>query len=385
MGRPPMEIGTYGKIRYVALKSGGVRAKARFRGFDGVVRDISRTGPTAAKAERALKSAINQEMRTPSGGDITARSRFKDVAKLWLSWQERRVQAGERAPGTLDNYRSMLNNHVLPAFGELRLSEVTVPRLDKFFAALQAKSSAAHARTARAVVGGILRYATRQGAITTNPIRDLEPIEGGTRKKARALTPDERREWLSQLELDPKALAKDLPDLTRFMLATGVRIGEALALYWEDVDIEAARVSIKYTVVRVRGVGLRRKEPKTESGVRDLPLPSWAVEMLRRRRRAAAAENRLAASPVFPDTLGGLRDPSNTRRALREARGSDGFAWVTSHVFRKTAGTVLDEAKLSARQIADQLGHSKPSMTQDVYMGRGAVSAENAAALEDIL
>ncbi|WP_431876180.1 tyrosine-type recombinase/integrase [Amycolatopsis sacchari] len=380
-----MEIGTYGKIRYVTLANGSVRAKARFRGFDGVVRDIGRTGATATKAERALKSAINQELRTPSGGDITARSRFREVAKLWLAWQERRVESGERASGTLDNYRSMLNNHVLPAFGELRLSEVTVPRLDRFFPALQAKSSAAHARTARSVVGGILRYAARHGAITTNPIRDIEPIAGGTMRKARALTPDERREWLSQLELDPKAVAKDLPDLTRFMLATGVRIGEALALYWEDVDLDAARVSIKYTVVRVRGAGLRRKKPKTDAGVRTLPLPSWAVEMLRRRYAMAKAENRSGASPVFPDSLGGLRDPSNTRRALREARGSDGFAWVTSHVFRKTAGTVMDEAKLSARQIADHLGHAKPSMTQDVYMGRGTVSAENAAALEDLL
>jgi integrase len=88
---------------------------------------------------------------------------------------------------------------------------------------------------------------------------------------------------------------------------------------------------------------------------------------------------------VFPDTLGGLGDPSNTRRALREARGSDGFAWVTSHVFRKTAATIMDQAKLSAREIADQLGHAKPSMTQDVYMGRDVRSPAAAAALEDVL
>jgi len=68
-----------------------------------------------------------------------------------------------------------------------------------------------------------------------------------------------------------------------------------------------------------------------------------------------------------------------------DARGSDGFAWVTSHVFRKTAGTVMDEAKLTARQIADHLGHSRPSMTQDVYMGGGAASADAAAALEELL
>ena len=385
MGRPPLEVGTYGKIRFVTLGSGAVRAKARFRGFDGVIRDISRTGATVTKAERALKKAISEEMRTPSGGEITARSRFKDVAALWMGWQQRRVDSGDRATGTFDNYRSMLDNHVLPALGELRLSEVTVPRLDKFFPALQDKSSAAHARTARAVVSGILRYAVRHGAITTNPAREIEPITGGTRKKARALTLDERKAWLAQLELDPKASAMDLPDLTRFMLATGVRIGEALALYWEDVDLDAGTVSISYTVVRVRGVGLVRKSPKTDSGVRVLPLPAWALDMLSKRHATAVAEHRADAHPVFPDSLGGLRDPSNTRRALRDARGSDGFAWVTSHVFRKTAGTVLDEAKLSARQIADQLGHAKPSMTQDVYMGRGAASAETAAALEDML
>jgi len=112
-------------------------------------------------------------LQTPSGGDITAKTRFRDVAEAWLVWQERRVAAGERATGTLDNYRSVLKNHVLPAFGELRLSEVNVPRLDKFFPAVQAKASAAHARTARAVVSGILRY----GAMATNPTREIEPIE----------------------------------------------------------------------------------------------------------------------------------------------------------------------------------------------------------------
>jgi integrase len=159
----------------------------------------------------------------------------------------------------------MLKNHVLPAFGELQLFEMTVPRLDKFFPALLRKTSPAHARTARAVVGGILR-AIRQGALTSNPIRDIEPIEGGTKKKVRALTADERREWLAQLELDPKAVRKDLPDLARFMLATGVRKGEALALYWEDVELDPDRdiglVRIDWTVVRVRGKGATPHRPE---------------------------------------------------------------------------------------------------------------------------
>ncbi|MFI0801247.1 tyrosine-type recombinase/integrase [Amycolatopsis lurida] len=104
--------------------------------------------------------------------------------------------------------------------------------------------------------------------------------------------------------------------------------------------------------------------------------------MLRKRRRLAEEAGRDPATLVFPDTLGGPHDPSNTRRDLRQARGTEDFAGVKSHVFRKTAATVLDDAKLSSRQIADQLGHARPSITQDVYMGRMAVSRDNAVALE---
>jgi len=83
---------------------------------------------------------------------------------------------------------------------------------------------------------------------------------------------------------------------------------------------------------------------------------------------------------VFPDALGGWRDPSNTSRDLRTARGTAGFTWVTSHVFRKTCATIL-----SARTIADQLGHARPSMAQDVYMGRKVINPQTAAALDAAL
>ena len=73
---------------------------------------------------------------------------------------------------------------------------------------------------------------------------------------------------------------------------------------------------------------------------------------------------------------------SNTSRDLREARGSEEFQWVTSHVFRKTCATILDQSELSARQIADQLGHAKVSMTQDNYLGRRLTDRRTAEALD---
>jgi integrase len=69
---------------------------------------------------------------------------------------------------------------------------------------------------------------------------------------------------------------------------------------------------------------------------------------------------------------------------LRDVFRRVGYPWVTSHVFRKTAATLLDEAGVSARKIADQLGHSQVSVTQDVDMGRKIASDDAAQVLEII-
>ena len=58
------------------------------------------------------------------------------------------------------------------------------------------------------------------------------------------------------------------------------------------------------------------------------------------------------------------------------------LAWITSESFRKTNATILDEACLRARQVADHLGHARPSLTIDVYMGRGAKGGAAAAELQ---
>ena len=85
---------------------------------------------------------------------------------------------------------------------------------------------------------------------------------------------------------------------------------------------------------------------------------------------------------VFTAPGGGLRDPSNTQADLRVVFATAGFGWVTSHIYRKTVATLMDDAGLTARQAADQLGHAKVSMTQDNYFGRKAARTGAAGLLE---
>ncbi|MGG6382044.1 tyrosine-type recombinase/integrase [Paenarthrobacter sp. NEAU-H11] len=85
---------------------------------------------------------------------------------------------------------------------------------------------------------------------------------------------------------------------------------------------------------------------------------------------------------VFPGSTGMLRDPSAVSKQWRRVRTKLKLDWVTSHTFRKTLATLIDDQGLSARIGADQLGHAQISMTQDKYMGRKVVHPEVADVLD---
>jgi integrase len=115
-------------------------------------------------------------------------------------------------------------------------------------------------------------------------------------------------------------------NLSLMMLATGCRVGECLAIGWDEVDLDRAAVDVCWPLVRRTGVGLLRlASTKTgHRGDRLIPLPSWVVTMLKRRRLAIAAE----VQAVFPGSLGGWRDPSNVRRVWRQSSRQRRDRWV---------------------------------------------------------
>ena len=100
--------------------------------------------------------------------------------------------------------------------------------------------------------------------------------------------------------------------------------------------------------------------------------------MLRRRAEVGVGPE----EPVFGTVDGGFREPRTVSRWLYEVRLDSDLEWVTSHAWRKTTASILDGSGVTARIIADQLGHSRVSMTQDVYLGRGEHDPRVLAALE---
>jgi integrase len=105
--------------------------------------------------------------------------------------------------------------------------------------------------------------------------------------------------------------------------------------------------------------GLARvDETKTAAGRRVIPLPAFAIAMLTQRRNLPYLGQQ---SVIFPSMSGTLRDPDNFAGQWRRRRDELCVPDVSSHSFRKTVATLIDDAGLSARIGADHLGHAKVS------------------------
>lgn len=376
MGGHRLEIGEHGEISYREAL-GKVTASFYYRNNQGLRRRIEATAGSRSGARRAALASLEKLMSSSGVGQYSKRTTVGEVAEQWHQEIIQLVTAGRRSPTTAAQYRRMLDRHVLPGLGGLRLSELSTARVDHLLRQTFSQSGPATAKLCRAVLSGVCGFAVRRDAMRFNPVRDVSMTQADAEREARALTAEECLRWLAILDNDEHSQRRDLPDLVRFLLGTGCRIGEALAVHWEDVDLERQLVHIRSTLIRIPGQGLVTKSPKTRSGVRVLRISPWLVTLLHERRPRADM-----VGPVFPNSVGGYRERNNVESAFRRVRSDTEFEWVVPHTYRKTVATMLDQTGLSARTIADQLGHSRISMTQDVYMGRRAVDESAAAALE---
>jgi integrase len=385
MARPALPIGTWGRIRREQIGARSWRARARFRDYDGVTREVEAHNTTAAKAENKLRVML-RDRSTPSGDDITPDTRIRQLADLWL---EEITATGRIVQQTIDRYRACLDQAIRKALGELRIREASVGRVDKFFKSL-ARKHPAQARNAKTILSQMFALAVRHGALTTNPVRDVAALPS-RRRTVKALqladldtVRDAIRRWQEPTpgKSGPRH-SNDLADVVDLLLATGARIGEILALRWHDLDLTGLEptVTISGTLVFVKGHGLFRQDwTKSDAGFRTVILPQFAVDMLVRRHAADTGNDHDA---VFCSRKGTWLYPNNVRRQWRQARQDTGLDWVTPHTFRKTVATLLDREGERDAATA-QLGHSSDEVTKTYYIEK-ATQAPNVTDILDQL
>ena len=408
MARRPLALGHHGSIK-VTRDGGQWVARCRVRDVDGVTRRVARWGASRTAAQQALQDELRQR-RGERAELLRPHSRFREAAAVWM------VKITERREdSTADTYWHWLNGLVLSQLGELRLYECDVAHIDAFFTRLeQARRTVEHEdgsttekvryaantrRTIRAIVAGVLQQAVLHQAIAANPVRELERIEspkGHRMAPPRGLTPEERRRLLAFVDADKIAVGADLPDLIRFAIGSGLRVGELCAVRWIDLNLDGIPVvtendmrlvpvvAVRQNVYPVKGKGLAVHGGKTATALRIVPLPELVTTRLRARRHGDENPEWPVFAAAGRDGQPTYRWPANVRRSVRAVREHIGLGWMTPHTWRRTYATILDdEMSLTDRAKADLMGQAK--FLKDTYVSRGELHPDAAVFLDAAL
>lgn len=307
--------------------------------------------------------AIRQAAEEAQAQEAARAATFAVYARSWLASRH------DLRQGTQDSYRTAIERHLIPTFGDTAVDGITAPMVRDWFASYGAKTPTARAH-AYQVLGMILGRAEDDGLIGRSPAR----VKSGGRAKVQR-----EPEVLTLPEL--LALADAMPEqhrvLTLLSGLTGLRFGEAVALRRRDVDLAKGIVHVRRTAVRGAGA-MTTNAPKTAAGTRTVAMPAMLVDRLREHLKAQPVTGRDAL--VFPAADGGLLAPSSVYgngarvekrsgrkytkaaygfHAAREAIGRPSLIW---HDLRRTAASIGAESGATVAEIQRRLGHATPTM-----------------------
>jgi integrase len=276
------------------------------------------------------------------GADLSVT--FAEAAHEWLRYveEDRAVKAT-----TLRDYRSGLEHHLLPAFGERRLVSITATELERWRATL--RLSPRTKNKLMIAVGGIYRRAARVYGIAVNPAAQVERLRERRQADIDVFSPEEV--WALV------RAAADEQDAAVFLTAafTGLRKGELIALRWRDVDFTGA-------AIRVRASYAMGQLTSPKSGkVRAVPLaPDVATALARLADRGyMTGDDNL----VFVGELGGYVDGSALRRRYLAALDRAGLRRLRFHDLRHTFGTRVI-AKADIVRVQEWMGHADIQTTR---------------------
>lgn len=320
------------------------------------------TFPTKREAEREEAKAITQRERgTLLAPDSTT------VAELLDRWLEVDVPRTVK-PEQIVNYETVVRKHLKPAFGEVQARKLTVERVERLYADLQAAGySSSLIRNVHLRLSAALKLAKRWGLVADNVCDVAKPPKLSYRA-SKIWTAEETAAFLEAADDDP------LATYWRMAVETGARTSELLGLTWDDLDLERGTVRLGEQVVRnLHGVPFVKEGGKSAAARRTIGLSVGMLDVLREHRREWA-ERKLAATGwedpyglIFCSPRGRPLNSRNVRRTFDRLITLAGVTPIPPHSLRKGHITSAIAAGGNLRAVQARVGHSDPATTLGIY------------------
>ena len=327
---------------------------------------------TQAEAKRKLKELI-KEIYTPTEEVITNNSLVREYCDNWLQ----NVQSNILKPSSYDRKEITLENQVYPLIGDICMSQVSFDDIQDMINELKKQDlSYSTIKKAYEAINGCFKYALIKGDINKNPCigvtlpKNLKHQDGDikfyTEKQVELLLNQ------STIKYNNGKSKYRLGYGIQLLLYTGLRIGEALALTWEDVDIQNKTIKVNKNLKQVKNRDddqsvykiIIQNSTKTNSGTRIIPLNNKSIEALKQIKEITGQYKY-----VFSTETGNNVSARTCDRMFRKIQENCGFKEIYGvHALRHTFASLLFKRGVDVNTVSEILGHKDVSVTYDTYI-----------------
>lgn len=375
---------------YIRLRSDG-----RWEGIATIGRDPAtgkqiKSKPVYGKTQREVDRKLRQLIVDLDNGTYCEPSKLtvRQWFDIWLT-----DYTGNMTPNTITKYKSVVKNHIKPAFGRIRLIKLTPVMIQHFInekaaskperskKAKKIKNDTYSAKTIKDIHGVLhagLKTACEIDYIPKNPA-DRTKLPKLTDAPVRPLDKADIKTFLNSVA------GKEYESIYRLAIYTGMRESEIVGLSWDRVNMDAGLITIDRQLQRVDGI-YKFAQPKWGK-VHSVSLAPSVVELLRAERKRQL-ENRLRAGTawsnpldlVFTNEIGNNRVAQTISQQFKKAARAAGLPDACFHDLRHTYAVNALQAGIDVKTVSESMGHRSVAFTMDRYMDVTADMQRSSAA-----
>ena len=312
-----------------------------------------------------------QDLRASVANGQYINNKNVTLDQYYEGWIERK-RLKKTKSNSLRLYATNYREHISPSLGKKKVAQIETRELWELQKELSQRVAPTTCNLVFTILKIILNDADKAGIFVNkkNPILAVEPVENTSPKATktihRALTEEEQAAFMEEMRTD------HYYELVALLISTGMRCGEACALEWNDIDYAKNVIHINKTVTyNEQGEPYVGDSPKTEAGIRDIPMTDNIKKILRMQREKSGNVFRLDGR-IFSSTVGSLvTSPYITGTIQRALKRLDGkgvhIERFSAHALRDTFATRFIEQGGNPQTLKTILGHSSLAMTMDLY------------------
>ena len=310
---------------------------------------------------------------------------YRELVALWWESYKNTIK-----PNSQQSMEGIVRLHILPVFGDYKLDKLTTPiiqqQVNKWADKANKGEKGAYANYSflNNINRRILQYGVTMQVIQHNPARDviIPRKQQNKEHKVKFFSNQELKQFLDYLEDLDQSSYENFFDyvLYKTLLASGYRIGEALALEWSDIDLKKGTINISKTLNRYQ----ETNTPKSKAGLREIDIDKATVSLLKQYKKRQQVQSwQLGRSEgiVFTPFTTKYAYACLLRKRLQSHFKAAGVPDISFHGFRHTHATIMLYAGIEAKDLQYRLGHSNISMTLNTYVHATKEGAKKAVSI----